>query len=101
MGSDLPAQVEEAKRLVGDRKADAVMLGISVNDLEFGAVALFCAGSGKSGYCPDIKYKDGLTLAQWMAKQLKALPDRLPSWRTRSSRWWPPTVCSSTSTPTS
>ena len=73
---DLPPQVDEAKRLVGDRKADAVMLSIGVNDLEFGAVALFCAGSGKTGYCPDNKYKNGQTLAQWMAAQLKELPGR-------------------------
>jgi lysophospholipase L1-like esterase len=73
---DLPAQVTEAKRLVGDQKADAVLLSIGVNDLEFGAVAFFCASSGKNGYCPDNKYKNGLTLSQWMAQQLKELPGR-------------------------
>jgi lysophospholipase L1-like esterase len=76
LAPDLPAQVTEARRLVGDRKADAVMLSIGVNDLEFGKVAFFCASSGKDGYCPDNKYKNGQTLAQWMAQQLKELPGR-------------------------
>jgi hypothetical protein len=52
------------------------MLSIGVNDLEFGGVARFCAESGKSGYCPDLKYKGGLTLAQWVKQQLDTLPAR-------------------------
>ena len=71
---DLPAQVDEARKAAGGGKADAVMLSIGVNDLEFGAVATFCSKSGKSGYCPDMKYKGSLTLAQWMKQQLDTLP---------------------------
>ena len=73
---DLPTQVDEARRLVGNRKADAVLLSIGVNDLEFGGVAFFCSNSGKTGYCPDMKYKGNLTLAEWMKQQLDLLPDR-------------------------
>jgi lysophospholipase L1-like esterase len=73
---DLPAQVDDARKAAAGGKADAVLLSIGVNDLEFGGVATFCAGSGKSGYCPDMKYKGGLTLAQWVSQQLDALPAR-------------------------
>lgn len=75
--SALPAQVSEARRLMGsNRTPDAVLLSVGVNDLGFGSVAKFCARSGKSGYCPNNQYQDGLTLEKWLAQQLQLLPER-------------------------
>jgi hypothetical protein len=39
---DLPGQVDEARRLVGTRKVDAVLLSAGVNDLEFGSIVTLC-----------------------------------------------------------
>jgi hypothetical protein len=71
---DLPAQVAEAKRLAGNRKADAVLVSAGINDLGFGSVAYFCAKQGDSGYCPDQTYDEGLSLADWLKQQIAALP---------------------------
>jgi lysophospholipase L1-like esterase len=71
---DLPAQVAEAKRLAGNRKATAVLISAGINDLQFGNVAYFCAKQGDDGYCPDRTYSGGLSLADWLKQQIAALP---------------------------
>ena len=71
---NLPAQVAEAKRIAGQRKATAVLISAGINDLQFGNVAYFCAKQGDKGYCPDQTYSGGLSLADWLKQQIAALP---------------------------
>jgi lysophospholipase L1-like esterase len=72
-GSELPAQVDQARALAKDRKADAVLLTMGINDLRFGDVLGFCATTGENDYCPTREYRDGMTLREWVAHSLGQL----------------------------
>lgn len=73
---DLPAQVDEARKLIGEQKPDAVLVSAGVNDLEFGPVMNFCAKNFlvNRGNCMKTHYASGLPLSEWMDEQLRSLP---------------------------
>lgn len=63
----LPAQLDEALDLIGNRDVDAVILSVGANDLRFGDVLQFCV---KHRTCWTSEYRDGMTLDDWMKTQL-------------------------------
>jgi lysophospholipase L1-like esterase len=73
-GKELPAQADEARSLARHRTVDALMLSAGVNDLLFGKVISFCVNRSTDGYCPTRKFRDGMTLAQWVEHTLGELP---------------------------
>jgi lysophospholipase L1-like esterase len=73
-GSDLPAQVDEARRLAAGRKVDVVLITAGVNDLRFGDVLKFCATT--RGECMDKEYRDGQTLRAWMNHEMLLMHQR-------------------------
>jgi lysophospholipase L1-like esterase len=91
---DLPAQVDEAKRLAGKETPDAVMISIGANDMHFGNVAEFCVFSElpfRKHYCPGEIYQDGLTLEKWVPLHLKhRLPKLYDDLAVALERWGVP-----------
>jgi len=85
-GPLLPAQVDEAKRLIGGREVDAILLSAGVNDFEFGNVINFCArwdrffNYKRNRNCFGEPYPDKTgttypTLKAFLDARFKSLPD--------------------------
>lgn len=55
---ELPSQLDTAKRLVGGRKVDAVLLSAGVNDAEFGNVIFKCASPAVVEDCDMDEFTD-------------------------------------------
>jgi lysophospholipase L1-like esterase len=75
-GDDLPPQIKEMKRLVGDREVDAVVISIGVNDLKFGTMVGHCIGNDD---CPNVEFPEATsprTLTQEIVRLLRLLPNR-------------------------
>jgi hypothetical protein len=93
-GVRLPPQIEQVTSVLGNRKVDAVIMSIGINDLYFGPIMKFCIASDLadkrcenrgvkveydqsghvSGYSSDDSSKQ--TLADATATQLRFLPGR-------------------------
>jgi len=85
-GAVLPAQVDEAKRLIGNRVPDAILLSAGVNDLDFGEVVKSCArldvyvNPKQETDCFGKPYTDTTgtthqTLLAFLQERFKLLPD--------------------------
>jgi hypothetical protein len=45
----LPPQIDQVKSVIGDRKPDAVIMSVGINDLYFGSIMGFCATYNSTG----------------------------------------------------
>ena len=100
-GVMLPPQIDQVKNVIGDRKPDAVIMSVGINDLYFGAIMVFCATYDITGtaftnhtcesahvtpttdalgyttaYSESPDFADA-TVAQRTAERLRVLPGRL------------------------
>jgi lysophospholipase L1-like esterase len=80
----LPAQVDEARRLIGGREVDAVLMTIGVNDLAFSTVLGFCV---KYPFCYNRTFENNLTLDAATKVRLGALPGRYKQLSTALGRF--------------
>ncbi len=70
---DLQGQVEVARTAIDGQKPNAVLLSAGVNDLQFGAVAQFCATYSN---CMNRQWGfSGMTLSEWLDEQFAHLPN--------------------------
>lgn len=75
-GTELPPQVDQARRIANHHTVAAVMLSIGVNDLKFSAILRACASYSNRTRCQDEAFEGSPTLADWVETTLRELPAR-------------------------